>query len=216
MSLSTIIPPIGTSGIWYPLAPFNTSLQLGVPYTLISIRTLSEIIASDSEPEVDYYTANGIGSDIYERDLINNTAILSLQNGNGAIVHIPSSFFTTYPDIGGVIYRVMALTVNLGALPDTMSLSNLISKVASDVTELIGVEAIVKPLALSEPTMLSSVDAATVEAARVANIGTTLTDYTKYVKASNELASARQKIILLEKVLKQLHANGVELPAIEL
>lgn len=195
--------PIGTTGLWNINAPFNDALQVGVPYTLVSIRLLSEIIAADGDPENDYYTANGISSSIYEEDIINNVAILSLQNDNGTILHIPSSFFASYPDIGGVPYRVMALTINIGAIPDTMSLVNIMVKIQSDVLETLGIDAIVKPIALSPITMLNSNDALAVETARVAKVSTALTDYTKYLKVSADLASARQKISLLEQYIKQ-------------
>ena len=209
-----ILAPLGTSGLWSLSAPFNVMLKAGTPYTVIGIRNIAEIIAAGDDPETDYYTSNNLTTAVYLNDLNNNVSILSLQNGAGDLVYVPNSFVNNYPDLGGVPYRVLALTINLGAIPDAMSLSNLISKVQDDVLELVGINAIAKVAALSPVTLLNSGYAASIEAARVAKVGTVITDYTKYVQTNLLLTNARQKISMLEALLKKLHSNGVQFPIV--
>ena len=193
-----ITPILGTTGIWKLNSPFSALLQTNSIYTLIAIRKLSELIALGNDPETDYYIANNLIHDVYLADVSNGVLILSLQNETGNIVFVPNSFLKSYPDINGVPYRVLALTANIGAIPDSLSLSNVLSKIRDDILELIGINAIVNIVAISPTTLLNSGDAAAVEAARQAKIGTNLTDYTRYIQVSAELANARQKISMLE------------------
>ena len=89
-----IIPPIETVGIWDLAAPFDSKLlstQNGaannkIPYTLIAIRKLSDILAAGGDPETDHYTSNSLDHARYVADFNANSSILSLQDGSGDIV----------------------------------------------------------------------------------------------------------------------------------
>ena len=209
-----IIPPIGTQGLWTLIAPFDKLLKSGIAYSLIAVRQMSDIIAAGDNPETEYYTPNALPNTTYLTDLKNKVVILSLQGSNSTIYYVPSSYVLNYPDIGGVPYRVYGLTINIGALPVGTSLTNVISKINSDISELIGVSAITKVVAISPINMLTSVNAAATEAARQANIQTTITDYTRYVQASQQLANAQQKIQMLESMIIELKAGGITLPIV--
>jgi hypothetical protein len=155
-------------------------------------------LVAGEDPETDYYLKNNLAS-AYLTDLQNNVAILSLQGeGRSDVFYIPSSYVTKYPDIGGVPYRVMALGINLGAIPDSLNLSNVITKLEADIKELVGIDAVAKPMVISPTTLLTTTDAATLEAARQANIGTAITDYTRYVQTRDQLVTALDKIHSLE------------------
>ena len=193
--------PLGTSGLWTLNAPFNNLAIPGTPYTLIALRILSDLIAAGADPEGDYYTPNAISSANYISDLSNNVAILSLQDGAGNVIYVPSSYVNNYPDIGGVPYRVLALTINIGAIPDSLDLSVITAKVSSDVQDLLGVVATTNIVSLSPATILTSTDAATVEAARIANVSTLQTDYSRYLAASTQLATAQSQIAALQNYI---------------
>lgn len=192
------IPPIGTTGIWTLLPPFDTMLQANAPYNLIAIRKLTDILASGGEPEADYYTVNNLDTNAYIADLEINASILSLQSDSGDVIYVPSTYVRNHPDIGGIPYKVLALTIDLGAIPDSLNLAYLTSKIHDDVLELIGVPSDVNIVSVSDTALLTNVDAATVEAARQANIGTALTDYAKYLQAVKERDSARVQIGLMQ------------------
>lgn len=190
--------PIGTKGVWSLAAPFNGMLLANVTYECIAIRKLSDILASGNDPEADYYTANSLDANRYISDLNSNVSIITLQNSSGNIVYVPSSFINNYPDIGGVPYRVLALTINLGAVPDSMDLSYLKSRLKDMVLETVGVDSPVNTVAISEMMLLTNADATLAEVARTAMIGTTVTDYSKYLAAVAERDLARTKIAELE------------------
>lgn len=192
------IPPIGTSGVWTLNAPFATKLVAGAPYTLIGIRKLVDIVASGGDAEADYYTPNNLTPADYLSDVAADASILSLQDGSGDIVYVPSTYMNNYPNIGGEQYRVLALGVNLGLVPDNLDLSNVVAKVASDIKDTIGIVSKVDVVAISQPVIKSAVDAATLEAARQNNILSSDTDYAKYLQMKNERDAALVKVANLE------------------
>jgi hypothetical protein len=196
-----IIPSVGVSGLWSLASPFNSKLLPNIPYTCIAIRKLSDIVAAGGNPEADYYAINGLDNNRYISDLNNGACIITLQGGSGSIVYVPSTSINNYPDIGGVPYTVLALAINLGAIPDSLDLSYLKYRVGDVVRDTIGIQPNVNVVAISPTTLVNDRDAKAIEAARLANIGTVVTDYAKYLQAAAELNSARQKIQELESFI---------------
>lgn len=202
------IPPIGVSGIWSLSSPFKEKLQANVPYTLIAIRKLSDILNAGGDPEADYYTVNSLDITKYTTDFNNDVSILSLQHGGNAIVYVPSSYVMSYPDIGGVPYTSLALTIPIGAIPDSLDLSYLKTRLTAVVAETIGVTATVQTVAVSNKTLLTTADAQAAETARQAKVNTTMTDYAMYLQAAAQRDSALQKIQALEQYFFSLKAAG--------
>jgi hypothetical protein len=196
-----VIPSVGVSGLWSLASPFNSKLLPNIPYTCIAIRKLSDIVAAGGNPEADYYAINGLDNNRYISDLNNGACIITLQGGSGSIVYVPSTSINNYPDIGGVPYTVLALAINLGAIPDSLDLSYLKYRVGDVVRDTIGIQPNVNVVAISPTTLVNDRDAKAIEAARLANIGTVVTDYAKYLQAAAELNSARQKIQELESFI---------------
>lgn len=202
------IPPIGTTGIWSLASPFSAKLLPSIPYTCIAIRKLSDITAAGGDPETDYYTVNSIDHIRFNSDLSAGVSILSLQGGSNSIIYVPSSFINNYPDIGGVPYTVLALAINIGAIPDTLDLSYLKQRIVSVISETIGVDASVNTIAVSAKALLTNADASVVETARQLKIGTVVTDYAKYLSAITERDNARAKIVELEAFILSARAAG--------
>ena len=202
------IPPIGTTGIWSLPSPFSAKLLPSIPYTCIAIRKLSDITAAGGDPETDYYTVNSIDHIRFNSDLSAGVSILSLQGGSNSIIYVPSSFINNYPDIGGVPYTVLALAINIGAIPDTLDLSYLKQRIVSVISETIGVDASVNTIAVSAKALLTNADASVVETARQLKIGTVVTDYAKYLSAITERDNARAKIVELEAFILSARAAG--------
>jgi hypothetical protein len=155
-------------------------------------------VAAGGNPEADYYAINGLDNNRYISDLNNGACIITLQGGSSSIVYVPSTSINNYPDIGGVPYTVLALAINLGAIPDSLDLSYLKYRVGGVVRDTIGIQPNVNVVAISPTTLINVRDAKAIEAARLANIGTVVTDYAKYLQAAAERDSARQKIQELE------------------
>lgn len=200
--MANYIPTLGTKGIYTLLAPFNTVLTPNVPYRCTAVRSLTDIISSGGNPEVDYYTPNGINTTSYLTDSKVGVYIVSLQSDSGAVVYVPSSYFTSFPDIGGVSYTTIALAINLGAIPDNLDLTYIKSKVADVITENIGIVSEVKTVVISQPTIIGTNSHVLIDAARKAKIAIAVTDYSKYLAVVKERDLAYSKIIELENYIR--------------
>lgn len=192
---------LNVSGLFTLSAPFDTMLTENVIYKCISVRTLQDYFVSGDDPKKEFYTANSI-SDKFEEDLSNSICIVTLQSQAGLVVRVPSSYINTYPDLNGVLYTGLMLGVDLGALPNSFDLSHLIYKIENIVKEIIGISGEVHVVATNETTVVGFDDSAQLELARKNMITETETDYTKFVKATNELNSLRQKNSNLENYIK--------------
>lgn len=200
--MSNFIPTIGVSGLYSLLAPFTTDLLPEVAYTCIAVRRLSDIVAVGGEPFTDYYEPKSISEEDYAADVAAGVCIVSLQASDENIVYVPSSYITGLPNIGGVPYTTLALGIKLGPLPDSLNLSLLKNKLSDVVFEYIGITPEIETIAISLPTLLDRVDAATLEAARTAAITAIKTDYTKYLEEKALRESAILKIAALEEYIR--------------
>lgn len=198
MSDPQILPIIGTTGLYNLKAPFETALMANTPYTCIAVRRLSDIVAAGGEPQVEYYQPYNLSDDAYQADLANDVCIISLQAAGSETVYVPSSYLASYPDIGGVPYTVLALAINIGALPDALDLTYLKTKLNADIVEVLGVDTTINVAAISRPSLMPYDMHNSLEAARQAKITAVKTDYAKYLEAQTALDQARTRIAELE------------------
>ena len=205
--MAIFIPKVGVKGLYNLSAPFAALLIPNVPYTCGAIRSLQDIINAGEDPIAEYYTPVNLTTDEYQSDLAAGACIITLQTDAGDVLYVPSTYFNSFPDIGGVPYQVLVLAINIGAVPDSLDLTNIKAKISSDILEMLGVSSVVTTVAVSKPTLLSVQDAATVEAARQAQIQTVTTDYALYLKAMAERDTALQQVVELQNFI--LTTNGL-------
>jgi hypothetical protein len=205
-----ITPTLNSSGNFTLLAPWNNDLIPNTNYTCISIRELQEIVNSGGDPFNDYYVPKSLDQSTYNTDVANGVSIVGLQAADSSVVYVPTSYIASWPDGGGVPYRVMLLSINLGAIPDSLDLTPITTKIAADVMDNMGITATVRAVAVSNVQLISQDDAAATEAARTANITNSSTDYSKYLTAQANYQSAMQQIQELEQYILSL--NGGQPP----
>ena len=195
------IPLIGVTGLYSVLSPFNASVNSSIPHTCIGVRTIADILAAGGDPYSSYYSAFGLTKEIFQNDVTSGVAIVSLQSPNGNVFYVPSSYINSFPDIGGVPYTVLALAVELGALPDSLDLTFLKQRIVDVVKETIGVDTTVHTVAVSNPSLIPYNDSRALEAARNANISIVKTDHAMYLEEVNKNNLAVQRIAELEKYI---------------
>lgn len=200
--MSLFIPNIGVKGLFNLLTPFDTLLLPNIAYECVAVRRLSDIIGAGGDPFADYYAPYDLDDTVYKADVEAGVSIVSLQADKNNIVYVPNTYINGFPNIGGIPYTTLALAINLGAVPDKLDLSYIKTKIAASVLESIGIEADVRTVAISMPTLLSVGDSAALEAARQARITTVTTDYAKYLEADTLLQAARQQIAELEDFIR--------------
>lgn len=212
--MADMLPLIGAKGVYKLNAPFDKDLlPNNVAYTCIAIRQLRDVTAAGGDPFNDYYVPKNLDSSVFTRDLANGVSIVTLQAEDNSVVYVPSSYLAAYPDGGGIPYRVMVLSINLGAVPDSLDLSPISAKIASDVKNIVGVDSTVRALAVSNTRLLDTATAQNMENARQANITDNTTDWSKYQQAVAERDAALQKVNELENYILGLQGAAAVPPA---
>jgi hypothetical protein len=210
-----IVPMIGSSGVFTLNVPWNQALIPNAVYTCVGVQGLTEIVSAGGSPFTDYYTPMGLTQADYNTDVQNGVSIVTLQASNNSIVNVPSSYIGAYPSSGGVPYRVMMLSISLSAIPDTLDLTAVSQKIQDDVMDMIGVTSTVRSVAVSPMTLVDATDAAAIEAARLANITASTTDYANYLTAQANYEAALVIIQNLEAyILAQTNLGGEWAPPV--
>lgn len=134
-----MIPEIGLKGFYTFKKPWVA--KEGIAYTCLAIRSFSDVLKLGTDPYYTYYKSVGLedGKDItgtsekfsYAKEVANSVNIITLEGGDGSVMYVPSSYILKMPDITLVPYSRVILSVDLGALPDSLDLSSIKEDVAS-------------------------------------------------------------------------------------
>lgn len=197
----SLIPPIGTAGIYTLQTPFNSHLQQNVSYRCEAVRKISDFVEVGLDPYDLYYRPVGITEQKYAEDLLNSVCIVSLQSESGHWVYVPSSYITAYPNINGVPYRVIVLGVELGALPEYMDLTALKVSVSNVVRDTIGVTPDIKEVAISALQNISQYDHDTLTQTRAYLVTNSNTDRAKLLDLQARFATLQADYDTLVKTM---------------
>lgn len=115
--------------------------------------------------------------------------IVTLRSQNGDYIYVPDSYILSIPDMSGVQYSQMILSVNLGPLPDYLSLAALKTDVGNRVSAMIGATATVIEHRAPSTNQPTSAEHDVLEAARAAAITTIKTDYMLLQEANARIAT---------------------------
>lgn len=203
----SLIPPIGSTGIFKVNAPFNDTIKDTINHTCVAIRRLSDLLNSGLDPFNDYYFLNGLTEEKYKEDITDNVCIVSLQTANGNWFYVPSSFIISYPIVGGVAYNSIALMLNIGAIPDALNISFLRNTLVDMTESIIGIRPTIYTVATAEQTMVNEQAHDLAEMARLSKITKTTTDYSELIKVRNENTELKNKISTLEAYIKEKYLN---------
>jgi len=197
------IPTIGAYGIYQLKPPFDTQVKSGVSYKCVAVRELQDFVTIGVDPKALYYTKNNIDDSVWETDSNDpNTCIVSLVSDSNQWIYVPSSFVLAYPNLGGVPYTARVLGINLGAIPDGLDLSNLITNIQNTVKDTIGIQAQAKSVIVSDTKMLSDEDHNTLEAAREDLVNSSQTDRAQLLALQAENQAQATLITSLEDYIK--------------
>lgn len=193
-----MIPIFGSSGIFKLDDPFMGQLQPGISYTCVAVRLFEELTEMGIDPFEEYYQPNGIDRARYDEDVLNNVAIVSLRSTQNAWITLPDSFIIGVPNPNGVPYHAMLLSVDIGAIPETLALDSLIDTIKQVTKDYLGVVAEVQEVVASDRELISMDDHDTLEAARRANIATDESDRSKAIRMETAMNAMVIKIKELE------------------
>jgi hypothetical protein len=194
-----ILPNVGASGVIKLKDPFSGLCAANTPYEVTGVRTLQDIVASGQDPFALYYSPFGLDQTVYTSDVSNNVCILSLTASDGEVVYVPNSYLISLPIAMGVPYATMMVGINLGALPQDLSLTYFMDQVAELAHNILGVSAAeVRAMRASAITYLSVEDADTIETARQVVMDNVTTEMARRIAAETALNALQQKYNDLE------------------
>lgn len=165
-----IIPEIDATGKYKFKAPFDSLGNDQTEFTCMSIRRLTDLLSSGENPYKKYYQPYGIIESDYDADVANNVSIIGLQSTMGSWLYIPNSYLLSYPDVSGVRYVLMVLGVHVGAIAETTNLEPIMGEIDDLIFSRLGIRAEIKPVIVSQPSLVGYDDHEVIEQVRKNNI----------------------------------------------
>lgn len=195
-------PPLRAKGQYEVRAPF-TVLSNAV-YECIALRSFDDFTQRGENVYQRFYQANGLTQQDYENDRAENAHIVTLQSATSALVFVPDTYITKMPDLSGVEYKRVVLSVLLGALPDEVDLTHLKASVASLVSDITGVNGDVSEHAIPHSGVVTADQHVTLEIARQAAINNRTTDRARLLEQQEIIDAQRIRIQELEQLILAL------------
>lgn len=204
MPISYLQPSVGLKGVMKLGDPFAAQVVANVPYTVAAVRRLSDIITSGTDAFEAYYFPNNIEQSKYEEDIANGVCILSLQSPTDQWVYVPNSYLLSMPAAGGVPYSNMMVAVNLGAIPNRLSLNYFMETIKAMAHDQLGIDnADVRSAVVSPTTYIDPKDSDLYEIARKNIMSAISTDRAKLLASEAAREKAIAKIAELEDYIRK-------------
>lgn len=210
----SLTPPVGASGIFALASPFDVQLIPGVSYTCIAVRKFADIQKLGVDPFSVYYVPNSLSEAIYTADVTAGECIVTLRSNGGTFLYVPTSYITSYPNMGGIPYTAIILGISLGAIPNTLDLTAVKTKISNVVQDSFGITPQIQQAAISETKNMSISDANAIESARLASITDDQTDYAKYLAVNALYQTALDKITELETYIASTMSIGRDISTV--
>lgn len=139
MSRVPLTPPINTRGLFTVFSPFT--VELTTVYRCTSIRTFDVLISKGIDVHEEFYAPLNLDEKTYEDDFDMRASIVTLVSSEGDHVYIPNTYIESYPGMNGLDYNRKLFVMDLGLLPTTIDVSNMIPDVVDVISKVVGVSA---------------------------------------------------------------------------
>jgi len=197
--MSNVVIAINTYGIFTVASPFTIASG---NYRCGSVQLISALVSSGVDVYNTYYAPNSISSAAFNTDLANGVTIVVLIPDSGATVSIPSSYITSAPTDLAVPYSKIVLSIDIGLLPDSLDLTQLMNDLSELAQTEMGITTATAQLhKISSNLNYTVAESQVLEAARLANIESYVSNITAKNNALTELVACKQKVHDLELAL---------------
>ena len=195
-------PPLHAKGVYTLLAPW-TSIS-DTLYECIAIRSIADFVARGEDAFTRFYAPQGLTQTDYDNDVAEGVHIVTLQSLTSAMVFVPDTYIESFPDLTGVEYKRIVLSVELGPLPDSVDLVFLKTAMAATASDITGVEATVIEHVAPYAGVISADQHVLNEAVRQAAITNRTTDRARVLQQQIVIDAQVAKIHALEQLIIQL------------
>lgn len=193
-------PSIGMRGIYSVKAPFSV-----VPtevYVCHAVRSFKDLHERGIDPYTQYYEPRGLSRNDYREDYALKANIVTLVSENtNNVIYVPDTYILSYPDMSGVKYQRVVVSVDMGMIPDYLDLEFLQSEIRGMVTQMTGVNATTNTHIAPTTNAISANDHQTLEAARLSRIESTQITYARLIAQQQENQRLREMIEDMTQIL---------------
>jgi hypothetical protein len=136
-------PNINATGIYSVKVPFT--VVEGSVYKCVEISKITSLVSSGVDVYTVYYEPYGLAQEDYtaDKDLDVNIVKLVSLSGEPELT-LPSSYIEGIPSSAMVPYNRMLVSIDLGMLPDSLSLASLVTELTNLSTDITGATPTVK------------------------------------------------------------------------
>ena len=195
-----MIPVLHSSGKYKVNPPYTLPT---VVYSCVGLRDLASLILEGIDAFTKYYLPVGLTEADFADATTRNDIIVTLANATD-IVSIPSYYFSNDSIEPTIDYSTILLAVNLGDLPDSLSLNSLLANVIEVTTATIGIVPIVDIVRKDSSNMITESDSKVLEFNRKNVISSDISFYKGKVDADAKLQDALDIISRLQTYILSL------------
>lgn len=206
------IPSIHTTGRFMLTNPFLA--KPNVVYTVIALREIRDLTIKGINVYDEFYKSAGLLDGVtingavfnYADEVVLSPVIVTLQGTDNTVMYVPSTFIEAFPESGDTVYSRLVLSVDLGALPDSVNVDSILTDLDELVSARFGVRALVRINQIASENQPTSEEHALLEASRIGSIKETTNNFVELIKvrATNELLTSKIEVmtrILVENKL---------------
>lgn len=198
--MAGVTPPLLTRGRYTLVTPF-TALPTTL-YTCAAIRTMPECQIHGEDVLNDIYIKAGLTKADFDRDSKAGSKIVTLLSEDSVPIYVPDSYIESYPNYDAVPYSHTVLSIDLGALPDFVSLANLQLEISALTSDVVGKESKVTVHRGASTGLVTPEQHEVAEVARVAAIKRRTTYRAENVRLEREKAALIEQNQVLMDLLK--------------
>lgn len=195
-------PPLHAKGVYTLAAPWTTVSD--AVYECIAIRDFADFQDRGESVFQRFYVPKGLAQSVYDADLAQDAHIITLVSETSPTIFVPDTYIESFPDVSGVAYKRIVLSLLLGPLPDTVDLTHLKASLGDLASDITGVVAEVNEHVAPYAGVVSADQHATLEAARQAAITNRTTDRATVLTQQTLINAQAARILALEDVIRQL------------
>lgn len=186
-----LTPPLHARGVYKLKTPWASPTDH--VYECIAIRSFRDFIERGDDVFKRFYHPKQISEDDYKADLALGANIITLESETMAVIHVPDTYIEAFPDVTGVAYKRIALSILLGPMPDVLDLSNLKASLAETASDTTGVEAFVQEHVVPFSGVISQEQHEIMETRRQAAVTDRTTPYAEVLRLQGIIDDLTQK-----------------------
>ena len=158
MSTISVLPPIGSKGVFTFAPPFDTLINNNLIYTVASMELLTSIFNDGRKPFETIYSPSKLTEQDYSDDMKDGVFIVGFVSSGGESFFVPSDRIRSAPRVDGYTFVGKALVLNLGNVPCDLDLSALKSVLSDTVYDVAGIRAPITEVLTSAAIKVSEAD----------------------------------------------------------